>query len=134
MTRGGRMLSTRISAAITALTAGDGPLVLGVCWKSLTLTELEEYLEAAGPVSPTDTSGIEKATRGKDIRLLGLLIPSGDGTTAGFQALDVGLKGLRFTEEGAGWQWFAYNISRALTTGSTLRIVASSYVEFNPSG
>ncbi len=134
MTRGGKMLSTRTCVSLKALTAGDGPLVFGVCSKSLTLAQLEAYLEASGPVSPSQQADMELASRGKLLRILGILQARGDGTTASLFLENRSLQGLKFSEESAGWNWFVYNIGVAMTTGASAVVLGSTFVEFNPSG
>ncbi len=134
MTRGGAMISAQIAATVTVLTAGDGPFLFGIANKSLTLAELEEYLELDGPVEPTQVPQVERATRGKLIRTLGLIVPTGDGTVASLLVDNRSLSGLRWNEESAGWNYWVYNRGRALTTGSILRVWASFFMRWNKSG
>ncbi len=135
MTRGGRLLSCRGSLAITGLTAGDGPFLVGLATKDLSASEIEEFLEISGPVTPSDVLNVEKSSRGSVIRTLGMLIPSGNGTVSGLFLDNRGLSGLRFSEEAAGWQWWILNAgAKALETGSTFVQAVQLFVEFNPSG
>ncbi len=134
MTRGGRLLSVRGSANIRGLTAGDGPLLYGMCAKNISLSELQAFLDQDGPVSPDETDKSEIATRGRDIRTIGILQPEGDGTTASLYMDNRSLSGLVFTEESAGWRYWVYNLGAAMTTGATLINAVQFFVEFNPSG
>ncbi len=134
MTRGGSMISTQLSATVTVLTPGDGPFLFGIANKSLSLAELEEYLEANGPVEPTVIPQAEQVTRGKLIRTLGLIVPSGDGTVSALFVDNRSLSGLRWNEESAGWNYWVYNRGRALTTGAILRVWSSFFVRWNKSG
>ncbi len=134
MTRGGSMISTQLAFTVTILTAGDGPLLCGIANKSLSLAEIEEYLELDGPVQPTELPSAERATRGKLIRTLGLIVPTGDGTVASLFVDNRSLSGLRWNEESAGWNYWVYNRGQALTTGAILRVWASFFVRWNRSG
>ncbi len=119
MTRGGGIQTVKCAMAIFGISNGDGPWLTGLSRKDLSLAELEEYLENAGPVNPDDTTASKRSTRGKHIRVLGLLIPSAAGLVAGRYFRDVPLKGLRFSETSAGWNHWLYNIGQTMTTGAT---------------
>ncbi len=134
MTRGGKLLSERDATAVVSVTAGDGPFLFGVADKGISLAQLEAYLENAGPVQPEETAKAEIASRGRRIRTLGVLQPLGDGTTCSLYLDDVSLKGLKFTEEDAGWNHWLYNLGVAMTTGAIWVNALQSFVEFNPSG
>ncbi len=134
MTRGGKLLSVRGAFAIKNLTAGDGPFLVGLVEKGISAAQLEAYLENDGPVSPDVTASSEIASRGARIRTLGVLQPRADGTTASLYLDNLSLKGLKFSEENAGWSSFLYNLGDALTTGSSLRQALQFFCEFNPSG
>ncbi len=136
MTRGGTCISLRGVAAIHTITAGDGPWLLSVVQGTLSLAETEEYLEIAGPLAPSQVTGVEKSSRGRRIRSLGVLIPQGDGTVAALYFDNKSLAGLRFSEEdeGGGWDWHLYNVGKAMTTGAQWQMTTQVFVEFNPSG
>ncbi len=134
MTRGGRLISSRGTISIRDITPGDGPWMCGVMSKALTLALLTGFLENAGPVSPTEISKMEIATRGSRIRTIGVLTPVGDGSVAALYMDNHGLSGLRFAEESAGWNWWLYNLGKAMTTGASWNVAAQSFVEFEPSG
>ncbi len=134
MTRGGQLLSVRSASSITDLTAGDGPFVIGVANKDLSLSELEAYLEINGPVHPDDTTGVELASRGAKVRILGLAVPTGDGTQASLMVMDRSLSGLKWSEEAVGWNWFIYNIGRTMTTGATWLMLYQLFVRWNRGG
>ncbi len=133
MTLGGRCLSIRLNATVHGMTAGDGPHALYITDKSLSLLEFEEYLEAGGPVNPEDTVSAERASRGRRLRYLGLLIPSGNGTVSGLSLMDLSLGGLRFTRSSAGWQFVIYNRGKAMETGSVGRVWASVFLRWDKS-
>ncbi len=136
MTRGGVIISSTIAAVISDPDEGDGPYVLGLAANGLTGTEIEEFLEIGGPVSPGDKVAMEKASRGQWIRTLGMLGPQ---NALFLSSTSLFLKNesirLRFTEESAGWQWWIYNLSdAALVAGSSLQILGRHFVEFNKGG
>ncbi len=134
MTRGGRILSLRGSFAIFSLTAGDGPWLVGIKTADLTLAELEEYLELNGPINPGDRVSMERSGRGAVIRTLGHIVPQGDGTVASLYFDNKSLSGLKFDEEAGGWEYWLYNLGKAMTTGAVWRQALQMFVEFNPSG
>ncbi len=128
------MISAQIAATVTILTPGDGPFLFGIANKSLSLAELEEYLELDGPIEPTQVPQTERATRGKLIRTIGLIVPTGDGSVAYLYADNRSLSGLRWNEESAGWNYWVYNRGQALTTGAILRVWTSLFVRWRKSG
>ncbi len=134
LTRGGRALSLKLQACIQTLTAGDGPHSLWLVGLSLSLAQFEQYLENQGPVQPKETAKAEIATRGKNVRYLGLLVPVGNGTISVLSLMDKSLSGLKWTEEDAGFQFIIYNEGIAMTTGALARITAQFFVEWNASG
>ena len=130
MTASGRILSSTISAAIAGLTARDGPWLFGCANRDYTDAEIEAYLENAGPVSPSDKVSREVASRGKNIRVLGVIEPRGNGTTASLFLKNIRMAGLEFNEDSSGIDWWIYNLGLQMTTGATLRIMAQHFVEF----
>ncbi len=134
MTRGGRLLSVRGSANIRGLTAGDGPFLYGICAKNISLSELQAFLDQDGPVSPDETDKSEIATRGSDIRTIGIIKPEAAGLTASLYMDNRSMSGLVFTEESAGWRYWIKNLGAAMTPGATLINTVQFFVEFNPSG
>lgn len=134
MTRGGGIISTRGALGVRSLTISDGPFIVGIANKDLTLAELEEYLEAFGPTHPDDTTLVERTSRGRKIRILGVVVPSGDGSQGAIHLSDLALSGLRFTEETSGWSWWIYNLGKAMTSGAIFFIAMQSFVRWNRSG
>ncbi len=136
MTRGGRCLSVRGGIGIHTITPGDGPWIFGLVNGDFSLAELEEYLELNGPVTPNDTTAVERASRGAKVRTLGILRPSGDGSVAAEYLADRSLSGFRFSEsgEGPGWNWWLYNLGKAMSTGAIWNIQPQIFTQFNPSG
>ncbi len=134
MTRGGRLLSVRGSMTVQKLTAGDGPFLCGLVDRSLTTAELLEYLNIGGPVTPNEVVPSEKAARGAQVRTLGMIVPSGDGTQASLYLDNKSLSGMKFSEEGQGWKYWILNVGPTMTTGSLFDTAAQFFVEFNPSG
>ncbi len=134
MTRGGRLLSIRGAFSIRSLTAGDGPFLYGIVDKALSLVELSEYLDIDGPVQPSAVPEREHAARGSLVRTLGVLAPSGDGTQASDFLNNASLKGLKFSEETTGWNYWILNLGKNMTTGATYQRAVQLFVDFNPSG
>ncbi len=128
MTQNGFTTSTTIHALLTGLTAGEGEgLVLGVADGQLSAAEIEEFLEAAGPVFRGQKAQSELSSR--MVRLIGLVGPKPtEIPVTGTQFAhfwDRWPTRIAFSEDKAAMhQWFVYNASAAaLTTGATLRLV-----------
>ncbi len=134
MTRGGALISGQMAFIAHGVTAGDGPLLVGLANKSLDLAQLEEFLEVQGPVEPTAVPQTERAMRGKLVRKLGLMTPRGNGTVLDLFVDNRSLSGLRFNEESAGWNYFVYNLGRAMTTGATWQVQADLFLRWTKSG
>ncbi len=134
MTRGGKLLSVRGTHVVRDLTAGDGPFQLLVIENGLSLALAEQFLEIGGPVSPDVVADVEKQSRGRSIRTLGVLQPMGDGTVCSLYLDNVSLKGFAFGEENAGWSYLLYNLGKTLTTGASWFGATQHFTEFNPSG
>ncbi len=133
MTRGGKMLSLRGSVTIHTITVGNGPFEAFLVSNSISAAQLLAYLQADGPVSPNDTANVELATRGRNIRPLGLLLPVGSGQSAGLYTRNVSMAGLAFSEgadEGGGWSWAILNHGPILTTGATAKFLHQVFVQF----
>ncbi len=125
-----KFLSARINAGISGLTAGDGPWLLGVMSADLSLAELKEYLELNGPLSPADIVGAERASRGKVVRTLGTIAPSGNGTVAAVTFDNKSLSALRIPEDAAGITPWIYNLGPAMQTGASIRMNIQYFVEW----
>ncbi len=137
MTRGGKVLSVRGAISLFGLTAGDGPLAFGIMQGDMSMAELEAYFEADGPLTPSDTTGKEIASRGSRYRQLGVLVPVGNGTVASVWLDNASVKGLKFseaTETTIGWGWWIYNLGQALTTGASWSRFVQHFCEFNLAG
>ncbi len=134
MTHGGRLMSLRGALTVHAMTAGDGPFMVFMSDKSISLAEFEEYLEAGGPVNPDDTVPVERALRGRRIRYLGLLLPTGSGTSAGISLMNHAVSGLKWTRTSQGWQYILYNLGPAMQTGAFFRSAISHFVRWDAQG
>ncbi len=138
VTRGGRMLSARGALSIHDVVPGDGPWLVGVGNADLTTSELSEFLNLQGPLTPNDRIAVERSGRGSVVRTLGVMQPAGDGSTASHYLANQPLSGLRFSEAGegaaGGWEWWIMNLGQDMQTGADYNVAVQSYVEFNPSG
>ncbi len=131
LTHGTTLLSVRADLGIAGLTAGDGPFAVYLCSADLTLAELNEYLITNGPLTPSDITVGETASRGKYVRALGIISPSGDGQQAGLHIDNTALSGLRIPEDAGGYEFYLYNLGKSLTTGATCFIAASVFLRWD---
>ncbi len=125
------MISLTGLAAVDALTAGEGNFLYGISSADLSLAELEEYLELNGPLSESDIVGMERATRGKHLRVLGRLTPQGNGQQAADFLKNQTLSGLLIPEDAGGFDFWIYNLGAALTTGSTFRVAMQAFARWD---
>ncbi len=135
MTRGGKIISSNLYGGLEKLTEGEGPLMWGVMPSDLTLAELEAWIELSGPLTPTDTTSVEIASRGRKVQVLGVLGPGLASTQISMASRSMrGLRWAEASETTTGWTWWIYNTGAALTTGAIFRLQAQHFVEWNPSG
>ncbi len=122
--------------SVHTLTAGDGPWLVGIMNTDLSLAELEAFLELGGPLTPNDITSVEVSSRGRAIRTLGVMQPTGDGTTASIYFANQSLGGLRFSEsgEGAGWTYWLFNLGKAMSDLAVWLTQVQLFVRFNKSG
>ncbi len=132
MTDGGFITSTELGVNHQSRDADDPPVYFGIADKQLTDTEIEEALEVNGPTFKDQVPQVEHARR--RVRMIGALIP-----LVASNALDVPAFAAKvetrmaWTEDTAGWKWWVYNRSgRAFTAGSTVDILATHNVRWDP--
>ncbi len=127
-----RLLSVRGAASVHTVTPSDGPVLFGYMSRDLSLAELEEYLELGGPTSMADIVGNERASRGKHIRTIGVLSPSGDGSQMSLYMDNRSMTGLKCPEESGGYTRWIYNLGNAFSTGATLLVADQMFVDWTP--
>ena len=131
LTHGARVISLRGSLSIHGVTAGDGPWLVGIANADLSATEILEYLNLDGPLTPSDIEGAERASRGRFIRTLGIVTPRGDGTTGGMYIPDKSMAGLRIPEDSGGISLWGLNLGQSMTTGATMVFAGQFYLEWD---
>nr|AGA18261.1 hypothetical protein [uncultured marine virus] len=125
-----RVMKSVVNAVINGLTEGDGEgLIFGIANNDLSNAEIEESIEAEGPLDKNDRIKEERATRW--VKVLGEFVPDhpttarrlvGFGDSVGLISKD------RWTYNNPeGWQWFIYNIGGSISTGSLLQLIATHY-------
>ncbi len=133
MTDAFRMLKSEIYASMASLTDGEeSRLQLYLCHGSLTVTQIKEALDAAGPVA-RGALGSEELTL-RPIFLAGTFVPAGTaGTEARLLAREGGSIAMlkprwTFPDGGVGWNWVIFNASSAgLGAGSLVAITAKNW-------
>ncbi len=124
-----RLIKMEIAAMMTGFTAGEGPIHLYCVNDELSVAEIAEAINAAGPVNRNDRLAQERAERA--VFLLGSF-----GATAAAEELHgadgqefVVNKTIRWTfNNPEGWSIVAFNDSGAtLTTGAVIRFVAKYF-------
>lgn len=134
MTQAGALISTTHAAVVLDQDSADGPFLYGIASRSLSVTEIKEYLEIGGPTFSSENIGQEQSTRGKRIRVLDVI-----GANEGNQGADtpsyvfkknLSLSGLAWTIQDAGWLWWIYNLGALLVAGSVFEVTAQNFVRW----
>ncbi len=127
-----RILKSEIYALVNVLTANEGlSMLFGIANGELSAAEIEECIEAQGPLDRNDRVAIERAERW--VKVLGVTNDQGVSTTTElFYDMHSGAPMLtskdRWTySDPEGWTYWIYNRGGSLTTGSTLQLVATHY-------
>ncbi len=128
-----RIIKTEVWATITGLTVNEADgLHLGIANGDLSAAEIEESLEAQGPLFPGQA--IERERAGRLTRMIGSFLFRGTTPNVAVQLIgpDGGSpvsKTIRWTfgKSQGGWNWFIHNFGTALTTGATCRLTAVHY-------
>ncbi len=126
-----RMLKSQVTATIIASTGTEAArLTLYLADGDLTTAEIEEALEAQGPLGPNDNVLSEQAMR-PVFRVDGHFEVSGAdpiATGAVNTAILVGSVNPRWTfARTKSWNWVIFNTGSALTTGATVKILAKDF-------
>ncbi len=132
-----RLLKSEITALIVGLTAAESTgLQLYLVQQALTLAQAEACIEANGPSGREDRPGEEQAER--FVRLIGIANDDGGGDSNvqmiggddGDQGVIMRIKP-RWTfpnvDSAVSWNWMIYNHGVVITTGSTMKLLATHY-------
>ncbi len=125
-----RLLKSEIFAEIIALTGGEGAsLIFGIADDELSVAEIAEAINLSGPVDRNDNLSNERAMR--PVWLISALDELGGATVGRFHGSSGGpmmewKKRWTFSNP-EGWIFFLFNEGAALTTGATIRVVATHY-------
>lgn len=120
-----RVKSLKGTWSIVGLTAGEGPVTIGIAHSDYSVTEIKECLEAAASISPGDKIAQEQANR--LVRIVGTL--DGGRTTLN-DGRPVSTKLNWLITIGQGFNLFAYNEDQAsLTTGATVTFSGDAWVQ-----
>ncbi len=124
-----RMLRTEVYGTLTALTTGEGTgLLMVLADGQYTLAQVEEAIEANGPLGPNDEITADMADR--PVWFAGA-IDRETGTEAIFENENGGHKLVlkpRWTfGRTKSWNWIVYNLGDNLTTGASVRIRSKSF-------
>ncbi len=126
-----RILKTVIDAHIDGLTAAEGiGLRLGIANGDLTVAQIAEAITTDGPLNSSDRDKIEEAERFAKQFAIAEFSNAAE-TEMQFKNEQGGalieVKPRWTFNKGVGWDWFVFNNGPTLTTGASLRIVATHY-------
>ncbi len=128
-----RMLKSEVHAVITGLTIAEGGgLALYLCDGDLSLTEIDQAIEANGPLGPNDS--VQAATVERFTKLVGAMSEQMSPANFAFPLSDaktnapvcVVLPRWTFART-KSWNWVLYNHAGAIQTGATVLIMAKSF-------
>ncbi len=126
-----RILKSEITAMVIGLTAGEGDgLVFGMANGELTAAEVEESLEADGPLNRNDAVATARALR--KVKTLGFSVAAPNANTVMLIQNENGGRLItskdRWTySDPEGWDYWVYNLGSTLTTGATMQLLATHY-------
>ncbi len=130
--KGYRLIKTRLAAHAVGVTSGEGGgLILGIANNDLTAAQIEASLEAGGPLFRGDRDLEEQAER--FTKIVGAVAQAQNVSTEHkFTGPENGspwefVSRWSFPLGTAGWKWFVYNLGTGMTTGATVRILATHY-------
>lgn len=122
LTQGGVIVKSLLAVALLNLVAGEGPFLVGIASKDLTLAQIQGFVGLQGPDYKGDQDEEEIAARGRGIRYLGVLDAHESGVTnPKGQFFEVTPK-LTYTEDGAGYKYWALNLNTAALSAGTQSI------------
>ncbi len=103
-----RILKTEGQSNANQVTAGNPAVSLYMVNGELTLAECEEAIELSGPDDRNDRLDVERSER--FVRLIGVYVPAGIGTTAHIRGTGMFSYNPRWTfSNPAGWDYMVYN-------------------------
>ncbi len=116
--------SVNLTWQISALTADEGPLTVGLAHEDYTVAEIKECLEASAAIDAGDQIAKERANR--KIRIVGTIDSEDERLNEG-KPLKTKLNW--FFPAGLGVEIFVFNEQTgALTTGSSLKVAGDMWV------
>ncbi len=125
-----RLLKSEVFCEVKGLTSGEGAgLLLGIADDELSVAEIAEAINMSGPVDRNDNVNNERAMR--PVWLISALDELGGSTVGRYHGSQGGpmiewKKRWTFSNP-EGWIFFLWNEDVALTTGATVRVVATHY-------
>ncbi len=119
-----RCVSVKAAWTVTAMTAGDGPLLCGYAHSDYSVAEIKEAIEASAAISVGDKIAQEKANR--LVRLVGVLEEAVTDDLNDGKPITTKLNWL--IPIGKSVNAFVYNDGVAMTTGALVKTNGSMWV------
>lgn len=125
-----RILKTVLTAYVTGLTAGEGEgLNLGICNADISVADIQGCISTDGPLNSSDRDKQETAERFCRIFADAQVVLN--GVSENFKGDHGGnlieVKPRWTFNKGVGWTFFVFNNGVILTTGATVRVLATHY-------
>ncbi len=121
-----RVMSVKATWSVVPFTAGDGPLVVGICHGDYTVTEIKEHIESAGSIDVGDMIAQERSRR--LIRIVGTHSSVTDNTLNAGRPIKTKLNWL--IGLGKTLSFFVYNDGAgSLTTGSFQKVNGTAWIK-----
>ncbi len=127
----GTLISTKVVYTVRNPDADDGPFLCGVAVNGMSVAEVEAWIGNNGPVGPEHSTLTEIASRGRHIRVFGLLESEGSNATQTYAQMFAEHVKLGWTKADAGWIYWIHNLGAQLTTGSTWDVQEFSFVKYD---
>ncbi len=128
-----RLMKSKLFSNITGLTGGEGEgMLLGIADDELSVAEIAEAINAAGPLDRNDNLSKERAER--PVWLIGAFESNNadatgtEGTFRGDNGGPMIVHKLPWTfSNPEGWVFFVMNTGSTLQTGASVRVTATHY-------
>ncbi len=119
-----RCVTTKGTWTLSALTAGEGPITVGISHGDYSVTEIKEALEANSAIDPGDMTEQERANR--KVRVIGTMTGANASLNDG---RPIKTKLNWFIGVGSHINFWAYNESvSTLTTGANIKFTGDCWV------
>ncbi len=123
-----RMMSVDLTYSLKNLTAGEGPIMVGLAHSDYTVAEIKEYIDSVASIS--QGLKIEQERSRRLIRIVGTFVTEAQANLNHGEPIKTRLNWLMAEGGGNAVNAFVFNMGTApLTTGSFLNLIGTCWVK-----